>query len=231
MTVCTHQRALLFENPMYRAIVEEEWRKTEMVRSSVRLDEFVCMPNHLHGIIWFVDPVGAVPRPSRSCGPRGEAPPRPYECGKRVVGRDHRSVQIHRHEAHQWSSSRNGDTNLAAQLPRACHSGRGSIESDSAIYPEQSHQLGDGRREPASPRCIGICFDPVGGPERRGRPTGLSLRPWGDGTHNGNGYSNVGAGRTTRASHRPAPTTVGRWHVYPMERFHHVGAGRWLAQT
>src|SRR3989344_7247357 len=80
MTVCTHQRALLFENPMCRAIVEEEWRKTETVRSSVRLDEFVCMPNHLHGIIWFVDPVGAgrgrgvAPRRCRAAGGARRAP-------------------------------------------------------------------------------------------------------------------------------------------------------------
>src|SRR3989344_6309638 len=77
MTVCTHQRALLFENPMCRAIVEEEWRKTETVRSSVRLDEFVCMPNHLHGIIWFVDPVGAGRgvAPAAPAGPRAGPPP------------------------------------------------------------------------------------------------------------------------------------------------------------
>jgi REP element-mobilizing transposase RayT len=33
-------------------IVESEWRKTAEIRDSVELDEFVVMPNHLHGIIW-----------------------------------------------------------------------------------------------------------------------------------------------------------------------------------
>jgi REP element-mobilizing transposase RayT len=32
-------------------IVEEEWLRAEAVRDNVRLDEFVIMPNHVHGII------------------------------------------------------------------------------------------------------------------------------------------------------------------------------------
>ena len=32
-------------------IVEEEWLKTEIVRSNVKLDSFIIMPNHLHGIL------------------------------------------------------------------------------------------------------------------------------------------------------------------------------------
>lgn len=32
-------------------IVDEEWRRTPSVRSNVSLDEWVIMPNHLHGII------------------------------------------------------------------------------------------------------------------------------------------------------------------------------------
>lgn len=32
-------------------IVEDEWRRTEMVRSTVCLGEWVVMPNHLHGIL------------------------------------------------------------------------------------------------------------------------------------------------------------------------------------
>jgi len=38
-------------------IVRTEWLKTVNIRSNVELheDEFVIMPNHLHGIIWIVD--------------------------------------------------------------------------------------------------------------------------------------------------------------------------------
>jgi len=32
-------------------IVAEEWQKTELLRCNVNLDEWVIMPNHLHGII------------------------------------------------------------------------------------------------------------------------------------------------------------------------------------
>ncbi len=32
-------------------IAEEEWLKTKQIRSNVDLDEYVIMPNHIHGII------------------------------------------------------------------------------------------------------------------------------------------------------------------------------------
>jgi len=32
-------------------IVEEEWQRTATIRQHVGLDEFVIMPNHLHGIL------------------------------------------------------------------------------------------------------------------------------------------------------------------------------------
>ncbi len=64
-------------------IVRAEWLKTMDIRPNVELheDEFVMMPNHLHGIIWIVGatrwvaPRGVVPVPFR------EAPP----CGGRVA--------------------------------------------------------------------------------------------------------------------------------------------------
>ncbi len=34
-------------------IVEEEWQRTVTVRHNISLDEFVIMPNHLHGILVF----------------------------------------------------------------------------------------------------------------------------------------------------------------------------------
>lgn len=36
-------------------IIQEEWVKTTQIRQKVGLDEFVIMPNHLHGIIWITD--------------------------------------------------------------------------------------------------------------------------------------------------------------------------------
>jgi REP element-mobilizing transposase RayT len=66
VTVCTHQRKLLFgeviAGQMRRNalgdIVHAEWYATERVRREVRLDAFIVMPNHLHGILEIID-VGA----------------------------------------------------------------------------------------------------------------------------------------------------------------------------
>ena len=43
-------------------IVEEEWLKTPTIRSNVALDDYVIMPNHLHGIVIINDVVGATRR-------------------------------------------------------------------------------------------------------------------------------------------------------------------------
>lgn len=38
-------------------IVAEEWQKTPQIRHNVQLDEWIVMPNHLHGIIIINNPV------------------------------------------------------------------------------------------------------------------------------------------------------------------------------
>ncbi len=65
VTICTHECEHLFGQVVdddmrlnaFGEIVWEEWFKTAKVRPYVRLydDEFVVMPNHVHGIIWIVD--------------------------------------------------------------------------------------------------------------------------------------------------------------------------------
>ena len=89
VTFVAHDRECLFGevvdgqmqlNP-FGEIVREEWFRTAVVRPYVMLDpdEFVVMPNHVHGIIWITggrgDPVG---RPYDPVG-------RPYD----PVGRPH----------------------------------------------------------------------------------------------------------------------------------------------
>jgi len=67
VTICAFQRECLFgevvEGEMqvnqFGEIVREEWQKTDNVRENVILDEFVIMPNHIHGILIVVDGVGA----------------------------------------------------------------------------------------------------------------------------------------------------------------------------
>lgn len=59
VTICTHDRTLLFGKIVdgeillneYGIIVKNEWLRTEKLRVNVMLDEYVIMPNHIHGII------------------------------------------------------------------------------------------------------------------------------------------------------------------------------------
>ena len=60
VTLVTHARATLFGDVVdgqmvlteYGRIAAEEWVRTAEVRANVEMDEFVVMPNHVHGIIW-----------------------------------------------------------------------------------------------------------------------------------------------------------------------------------
>jgi REP element-mobilizing transposase RayT len=75
ITIVAHERALLFGEIVngamrlneYGQIVRDEWFRTAVVRPYVMLypDEFVVMPNHIHGIIWIV---GATRRVAPTCG-------------------------------------------------------------------------------------------------------------------------------------------------------------------
>lgn len=52
----------------YGKIVHNEWIKTGHIRNNILLDEFIIMPNHVHGIITITDNVGArraVPLPKQ----------------------------------------------------------------------------------------------------------------------------------------------------------------------
>lgn len=51
VTVCTQNRLFLLELPEVKGMVERTWRKLEERFSNVELDQFVVMPNHIHGII------------------------------------------------------------------------------------------------------------------------------------------------------------------------------------
>jgi REP element-mobilizing transposase RayT len=63
ITICTHQRQCLFGDVVDGAlqlnelgqIVAEEWQKSAQIRREIELDDFVVMPNHLHGIIWICE--------------------------------------------------------------------------------------------------------------------------------------------------------------------------------
>ena len=58
VTICTHNRHRLFGdittemvlNP-FGIVVGDAWQNTSVIRPGILLDEFVIMPNHIHGII------------------------------------------------------------------------------------------------------------------------------------------------------------------------------------
>jgi len=58
ITICSWKRECLFGEVLdgimrlnqYGQIVEKEWLQTEIIRINVKLDVFVVMPNHIHGI-------------------------------------------------------------------------------------------------------------------------------------------------------------------------------------
>jgi putative transposase len=58
ITICTYQRENLFEDDRFRELAENAWRNipTHPHASRVILDEWIVMPNHLHGILILTDP-------------------------------------------------------------------------------------------------------------------------------------------------------------------------------
>jgi REP element-mobilizing transposase RayT len=55
VTICTQDRILLFEDDNVRKIAEGCWRNIPEHFPFVELDQWVIMPNHLHGIILIHD--------------------------------------------------------------------------------------------------------------------------------------------------------------------------------
>ena len=63
----------------------EEWQKTEAIRPYVKLDQWVIMPNHFHGIIVIThDSPVETPRGVKTARPVGETP-RGVETSRRDV--------------------------------------------------------------------------------------------------------------------------------------------------
>ena len=78
-SVCTKGRECLFgrivdgcmQPNAFGEIVHEEWRRAGELRREIRLDAFVVMPNHIHGIV-IICPVGETNR--TSVGATGRSP-------------------------------------------------------------------------------------------------------------------------------------------------------------
>lgn len=76
ITICTYHRECIFgdirNGEMIHShigkIVAAEWQHTTKIRSYVVLDEFVVMPNHLHGIVGITKDIDAVKNDAGSVG-------------------------------------------------------------------------------------------------------------------------------------------------------------------
>ena len=74
VTICTQFQALLLDSDCIRQIVQKTWEDLPDRFSNIRLDEFVIMPNHVHGIIWIVGaPLGAPRNDGAYTGAVGDA--------------------------------------------------------------------------------------------------------------------------------------------------------------
>jgi putative transposase len=51
VTICTHERELLFEDPILRRVAESLWQRIPRHFPHVQLDAWVVMLNHVHGIL------------------------------------------------------------------------------------------------------------------------------------------------------------------------------------
>jgi REP element-mobilizing transposase RayT len=62
VTICAYERQCLFENPAWATIATAAWMAIPTHVARVVLDEWVLMPNHLHGLLVLTDdPAGGAP--------------------------------------------------------------------------------------------------------------------------------------------------------------------------
>ncbi len=79
VTIVTKGRLCIFGNVVngnvelkdYGVVAQNEWLKAAQIRQNVKIndDEFVVMPNHIHGIIWIKDNVPNLVEAQRRCAP------------------------------------------------------------------------------------------------------------------------------------------------------------------
>ena len=125
VTICTHKWTLLFGQVLdgkmilnsLGKVIKEEWLQTADSRPLVDLDEFVIMPNHLHGIIMIVNGRGiARYAPTITRQRFGKMVPGSLSAIVRAFSQRDPSGKIRRCQAHQPDAANPGRPRLAAQL-------------------------------------------------------------------------------------------------------------------
>ena len=61
VTICTKNRECVLADLIVNGIINDVWLALTSWFPTVILDEFVVMPNHIHLILWLIDPVGGIP--------------------------------------------------------------------------------------------------------------------------------------------------------------------------
>ena len=78
VSICVQNRECVFGNIVdgemhlnkWGEIIAEEWMRSSEIRKEIKLDEFVVMPNHIHGIVMITEAsVGATGRSPLPKGP------------------------------------------------------------------------------------------------------------------------------------------------------------------
>jgi len=132
ITICTHNREPLFGRVVdgemvlnaLGEIVWEEWFRSARIRDEIELfpDEFVVMPNHVHGIVWIVETRDHTP----PVGATGWSPLLPIQStntigpsagtGGPFIGFVYCRVQIRRHPPYQRNARYAGCAGVATEL-------------------------------------------------------------------------------------------------------------------
>ena len=78
VTVCAHRKECVFGGQDIRESVERAWHQIPQHFPNTKLDEFVVMPNHVHGILWILDddPKGDVVGAQHAAPPPASPTPR-----------------------------------------------------------------------------------------------------------------------------------------------------------
>ena len=93
ITICTDNKELYFEQyPQLKQMVNRQWHEITSRFDNIQLDEFIIMPNHIHGIIFVGATLAVAPnnragaRPAPTIAPNNRAGARPAPTIGEIIG-------------------------------------------------------------------------------------------------------------------------------------------------
>ena len=94
ITICTQDRQRVLEKPAMHTALLKTWQSLPQRFSTVRVDEFVSMPDHVHGILWLDGTVKDPPALGRVVGA--------FKSLVTVAWRDHHKSAGRECHKHLW---------------------------------------------------------------------------------------------------------------------------------